>query len=76
MHVVMYSYETTRKGVAMHTFIYKDKQVKYPLTMDKGDAMVKANKELLWSDPDSKDGAWFPTPQFDTYQWVEGNFFD
>ena len=44
--------------------------------MDKGDAMVKANKELLWSDPDHTEGAWFPTPQFDTYQWVEGNFFD
>lgn len=60
----------------MHTFIYNDKQVKYPLTMEKGDAMVEANKELLWSDPESKDGAWFPTPKFNTYQWVEGNFFD
>ena len=60
----------------MHTFIYKDKQVKYPLTMEKGDAMVEANKELLWPDPEFKDGTWFPTPKFNTYQWVEGNFFD
>lgn len=60
----------------MHTFIYKNKQVKYPLTMEKGDAMVEANNELLWSDPESRDGAWFPTPKFNTYQWVEGNFFD
>jgi hypothetical protein len=44
--------------------------------MEKGDAMVEANKELLWSDPEFKDGAWFPTPKFNTYQWVEGNFFD
>jgi len=54
----------------MYTFIYKNKQIKYPLTMKKGDAMHEANKELLWPDPEFKDGAWFPTPEFNTYQWV------
>jgi hypothetical protein len=44
--------------------------------MEKGDAMVEANKELLWSDPASRGGAWFPSPKFNTYIWVEGNFFD
>jgi hypothetical protein len=58
----------------MQTFIYKDRQVQYCL--DKVAAMGKANKELVWADKDSLDGAWFPTTQLNTYQWVEGNFFD
>ena len=39
------------------------------------DVMEKANKELLWSNPVSKDGAWFEDGTTG-YKWVEGNFFD
>ena len=39
------------------------------------DLMEKANKKLLWSNPVSKDGAWFEDGMTG-YKWVEGNFFD
>lgn len=39
------------------------------------DVMEAANKELLWSNPQSKDGAWFESGAT-SYKWVEGNFFD
>jgi len=38
--------------------------------------MEKANKELLWSNPKAKEGAWFPNIKLNSYTWVEGNFFD
>ena len=37
--------------------------------------METANKELLWGNPESKDGMWVEQGS-DTYVWVEGNFFD
>lgn len=37
--------------------------------------MERANKELLWGNPESKDGMWHGT-SCNTYIWVEGNFFD
>lgn len=41
---------------------------------DMSSAMVKANKALLWSNPESKDGAW--SDGKDSFLWIEGNFFD
>ena len=37
--------------------------------------MAPANKELLWSNSEFKDGAWFEKGA-DTYVWIEGNFID
>ena len=39
------------------------------------DVMEKANSELLWHNPESKDGMWMESGS-NTYVWVEGNFFD
>lgn len=39
------------------------------------DVMEKANSELLWYNPESKDGMWMESGS-NTYVWVEGNFFD
>lgn len=39
------------------------------------DIMEQANRELLWGNPESKDGMWMESGS-DTYVWVEGNFFD
>ena len=38
-------------------------------------AMEQANRELLWYNPASKDGAWWEAGT-NTYKWIEGNFFD
>jgi hypothetical protein len=40
------------------------------------DAMVQANEVLLWSNPKSKDGAWFQDGDSNSYFWGEGNYFD
>lgn len=40
-----------------------------------GACMEDANRELLWSNPKSKDGAWFEDGP-NAYHWIEGNFFD
>lgn len=37
--------------------------------------MGRANEELLWGNPEFKDGMWFEHGS-DTFVWVEGNFFD
>lgn len=39
------------------------------------DVMEQANKELLWTNPEFKDGTWMESGPT-TYVWVEGNFFD
>lgn len=42
-------------------------------------AMAKANKELLWANPESKDGTWELVARetdVQRYQWVEGSYFD
>jgi len=36
-----------------------------------------ANKELLWSNPNWKDGIWEVVASCpNTYEWIEGNFYD
>ena len=40
---------------------------------DKTKAMVHANKLFTGK---LGEGCWFPRPELDHYQWVEGNFFD
>ena len=43
------------------------------------ETLEKANKDLLWTDPQSKEGVWMVMNQgFNGthYKWVEGNFFD
>jgi len=39
-------------------------------------AMEAASKELLWKFAGSRDGAWFQVGISNTFDWVEGNFFD
>lgn len=41
-----------------------------------GKAMEAANKVLLWSNPKSKDGAWFQAGTSSNWSWTEGNYFD
>jgi len=36
--------------------------------------MEQANRQLLWSNPKSKDGIWSDGPS--EFHWIEGNFFD
>ena len=38
-------------------------------------AYLYANKELLWKNPMSRDGAWMESGK-NAYSWREGNFFD
>lgn len=60
----------------MITFTFKAYGKTFKAKAEKGlDVMEKANKELLWSNPVSKDGAWFEEGETG-YTWVEGNFFD
>ena len=40
------------------------------------DAYSTANKKLLWTTPDFKQGAWMESEGRNTFVWVEGNFFD
>ena len=37
--------------------------------------MEDANRELLWTNPESKEGAWMKAGS-NTYEWAEGNFGD
>ncbi len=61
----------------MQIFTFKAYDQTFNAKAEKGlDVMEKANKELLWSNPKSKDGAWFPCTKVNSYTWVEGNFFD
>lgn len=43
---------------------------------DLSEAYGIANKELLWSNPESKDGMWKESAEKNTYHWVEDNFFN
>ena len=64
-----------RDNMEMHTFNAYGKTFADEFgTM--GRAMETANKELLWSNPNSKDGAWFQVGTSNEWNWQEGNFFD
>lgn len=39
------------------------------------EAMQEANVDLLWGNPEYKDGMWVEQV-YNTYVWCEGNFFD
>jgi hypothetical protein len=47
---------------------------------EKGDAMVQANQELLWSHPEfikNSNGTWFKSSEnVREFNWMVGNFFD
>tara|TARA_Y100000015_G_C2349510_1_gene69896 strand:- start:150 stop:335 length:186 start_codon:yes stop_codon:yes gene_type:complete len=61
----------------MQIFTFKAYDKTFKAKAEKGlDVMEKANKELLWSNPKAKEGAWFPNIKLNSYTWVEGNFFD
>lgn len=58
------------------TFTFKAYDAEYIIAAEKEtDAMVAANKALLWSNPDFKDGVWMEAGA-NSYMWVEGNYFD
>jgi len=40
------------------------------------DAYSTANKKLLWTTPNFKQGVWRENGDLNTFVWTEGNFFD
>lgn len=38
--------------------------------------MEEANRQLLWNNPLSKDGAWFQDGSKPSWTWHDGNYFD
>ena len=40
------------------------------------DAYLTANKKLLWTTPNFKQGVWRENGDLNTFVWTEGNFFD
>ena len=49
------------------------------------DSFESANRHLIWSDPEAKDGVWLETTSYTVpllnrdvtvYEWLEGNYFD
>ena len=65
----------TAEGIAQVRDDKADKLFVEDGLTDLSEAYGIANKELLWSNPESKDGMWFEQ-ESSTYVWVEGNFFD
>lgn len=60
----------------MNYFTFKAYGSIFTAKAEKGlDVMEKANSELLWFNPESKDGMWMESG-VNEYTWVEGNFFD
>jgi hypothetical protein len=62
----------------VRTFKHKDREYKNDFVRV-GDAMVDANKNLLWG-PNWVDGMWdcdtIDMSKSDTFEWIEGNFYD
>jgi hypothetical protein len=59
----------------IHTFTAYGKTVQ--LAADTAfSVMEEANRQLLWSNPLSKDGAWFQDGSKPSWTWREGNYFD
>jgi len=60
----------------MKTFIFRAYGKTRKIAAERAtDAYLTANKKLLWTTPDSKQGAWMESSPGEFY-WAEGNFFD
>ena len=60
----------------MKTFIFRAYGKTRKIAAERAtDAYSTANKKLLWTTPNFKQGAWMETDR-NEFSWVEGNFFD
>jgi hypothetical protein len=60
----------------LHTFTAYKKSIQIEQLGSMGRAMEEANRQLLWANPKSKNGAWFQDGTKSEWNWVEGNYFD
>ena len=78
--MILYTFNAYDEEIAVTADMIEDELRDELLTdgmSELGNAYTIANRALLWSNPRSKEGAWFPVADSKTnYVWVEGNFFD
>jgi hypothetical protein len=60
----------------LHTFTAYNKTIQIEQLGTMGSAMEEANRQLLWTNPKSKAGAWFQDGTKLDWAWIEGNYFD
>jgi|TARA_B110000503_G_scaffold135411_1_gene215983 hypothetical protein len=64
------------KIITVHTFTAYGKSIQIEELGSMGSTMEEANRQLLWSNPKSKKGAWFQDGIRPVWEWAEGNYFD
>ena len=60
----------------IHTFTAYNNTIQIEQLGTMGSAMEEANRQLLWNNPLSKDGAWFQDGSKPSWTWHDGNYFD